>query len=106
MKGRSIIHRALHGADSNASTEMRITLVDSMAQDGSCHWYYWVLDNDATGHHWFKPLTDDKAFFFMAQTMVQRGYTEHIAPMYFVPSRGMYYQLITFRLDDSVPLIN
>ena len=56
MKGRTIIHRTLHGTESNASTSMRIHLYRSVTEDGLC-FYMWELRNDATGHYWFKRIS-------------------------------------------------
>ena len=56
MKGRTIVHRALHGTESNASTAMTIRLYRSITPDG-VSFYMWELRNDATGHYWFKRIT-------------------------------------------------
>ena len=52
MKGRTIIHRALHGEQSNGSTCMKIHLYLSIGSAGAPV-YHWGLENEATGNHWF-----------------------------------------------------
>lgn len=56
MKGRSIVHRTLHGTEANASTSMSIHLYRSVTPDGACY-YMWELRNEATGHFWFKRIS-------------------------------------------------
>lgn len=56
MKGRTIIHRALHGEQSNGSTCMKIHLYMCIGESGSPV-YHWSLENEATGHRWFTRIS-------------------------------------------------
>ena len=56
MNGRTILHRALYGSESNGCTCMKIHLFMSIGDDGHTV-YHWGLENEATGHRWFTRIS-------------------------------------------------
>lgn len=56
MKGRTILHRTLHGAESNGACEMRIILGMVILKNGERS-FFWALDNDAVSEYRYRPIS-------------------------------------------------
>ena len=97
-KSKMLVYHAKHGRQAVAASCMVITLYDSMAPDGSRHSYFWALENPATGHNWFCPLSGQWAFIECACQLVHRGYKEDIGHMEQEYPTANFVQRITFRL--------
>lgn len=56
MKGRTIIHRTLQGAESNGACDMRIILGMTILKNGGRS-FFWALENNATSEHLYRPIS-------------------------------------------------
>ena len=77
MKGRTIIHRTLQGADSNGACDMRITLGMVILKNGGRS-FFWALENEAVSEHLYCPISANA--YAMTMNRLVRQYRFKMPP--------------------------
>ena len=96
---KMITFHAMHGRHATAGTQMRISLYDSFNPTTGRHYYFWKLENSATGHFWFTALNDQKAFIRMS-CMLSHRYFQRIGRACQSCPSSNFVQEITYELND------